>query len=110
MPDAWMPNLNDKRETEEAFAFPTALAQAELMKMVLDSRSHLQAHPYLSLYRLLVLGVTLGYLEVELVDLLGDEADDFGTVLQGTDQRYQYFGLLKASAKCGHIANLTFGG
>jgi len=110
MPDAWMPNLNEKKETEEAFAFPTALAQAELMKMVLDSRSKLQTHSYLSLYKLLVMGVTLGYLEVELVDLLGDEADDFGIVLQATDQRYQYFGLLRASAKCGDIANLIFGG
>jgi hypothetical protein len=110
MPDAWMPNLRDARETQEAFAFPTALAQAELMKMVLDSRSSLQAHPYLSLYKLLVLGVTLGYLEIVLVDLVGDEADDFGLVLEATDQRCQYFGLLKASAKCGDIASLIYGG
>lgn len=110
MPDAWMPNLSDKRETEEAFAFPTALARSELMKMVLDPRNNLQGHANYRLYEVLVLGVTLGYLDVEIIDLLSDEADDFGQVLQATEKRCQYFGLLRTSSKCGDIAGIVAGG
>lgn len=89
----WQPQLDeDTRETEqvEAFAFPTPFAWAEMMSAVI--RQELYTHRLFRHYEHLVLGLVLGHLQLEIVDL---KTNAFGKVLVGSDNRYRYFGLLR---------------
>lgn len=107
VPGPWKPRIEDAKSIAdiEAFAFPTPFAWAEMMATVLTQG--LYEHPLFKLYQSLVLGVTLGYLQLEVVDLTSFA---FGKVLADTDSRYRYFGLLRGSSRNREIQGSVFGG
>ena len=90
--DDWLPQFDDVAEVSqaEAFAFPTPFAWAEMMTAVIEQNRF--QHILFKLYQDLVLGLTLGFLRVEITDL---QSHGFGRVLAQTDDDYRYFGLLR---------------
>lgn len=105
----WEPELEDAREMEqvEAFAFPTPFAWAEMMSAII--RQERYTHILFRYYEQLVLGLVLGHLQLEIVDL---KTSAFGKVLAGADDRYRYFGLLRGrgTPERRNIQDKVFGG
>jgi hypothetical protein len=108
LPEPWQPRLEEARRLEEveAFAFPTPFAWAEMMAAIL--RQSLYNHLLFELYENLVLGLVLGHLHLEVVDLK-DKGGDFGKVLEQTDNRYRYFGILRGSPRNQNLQGKVFG-
>ncbi|RMG51879.1 MAG: hypothetical protein D6723_09815, partial [Acidobacteria bacterium] len=105
-PDAWKPRLSEVNELDriEAFAFPTPFAWAEMMAAVL--REDLHTHILSELYQDMVLGLTLGYLHLDIIDL---KQLEFGKVLVEADARYRYLGLLRGTPKNRELQGKLFG-
>jgi hypothetical protein len=106
LPEPWQPRLElvNTLDKVEAFAFPTPFAWAEMMAAVL--RQGLYDHLLFKFYEDLVLGLVLGHLQLEVSDLKGFE---FGKILAGTDDRYRYFGLLRAHPRHSELQGKVFG-
>lgn len=106
LPDLWKPLIENTQELEqiEAFAFPTPFAWAEIMISTL--KASLYEHLLFKQYKNLVLGFTLGYLELEIVDL---KEYEFGKVLYETNKHFRYFGLLRGSSKSRELDGKIFG-
>jgi hypothetical protein len=106
LPEQWQPELAEARSLEEtdAIAFPTPFAWAEMMSAVI--RQNLFGHLLFKYYEDLFLGLVLGKLQLEILDLKGF---DLGQVLSDTDDRYRYFGLLRGVAREPEIQGKVFG-
>jgi hypothetical protein len=109
-PPEWKPDLQKLENVTDpnamdAFAFPTPFAWAEMMSIFI--RQHKTQHHLFKLYRHLVLGLVLGHLELDIIDLA---PYDFGKVLVETDRRYHYFGLLRGRSSNAAIQGKVFGG
>lgn len=106
LPGEWRPTIEEQANIEdiEAFAFPTPFAWAEIMSAVI--RQGYFNHMLFKLYSDLVIGLMLGHLQLEMVDL---KATKFGRVLASTDGRYRYFGLLRGKAGNRELQGKVFG-
>lgn len=89
----------------EARALPTPLAWAGMMKAVLRNKG-LREHVLFKSYEALLYGLVLGYLELEVVDV---RKGKLGRVVVDTDDRFQYFGILKGSSRLERIKGVVFG-
>lgn len=107
--DDWQPELQhaDDINQVEAFAFPTPFAWAEMMAAVIRQGDY--DHLLFKYYEQLVLGVLLGHLRLDVVDL---KEGEFGRVLAGADDRYRYFGTLRGrgTPENRDLEGLVFGG
>ncbi len=107
---AWQPAHAQLRTK----SFPTPFAQAEMMahvlaQLVLDAGAQ-QPRPELvndrlqqsfERWRLLLLGVVLGEVLVETVDLLRPEADRFGRMLADLRPECRFLGMLRDARRAG---------
>lgn len=105
LPDGWKPERPNEREIP-AFAFPTPFAWAEMMAAII--RQNLFDHLLFRLYKNLVLGLVLGYVQLDVVDLK-HQGGEFGKVLAQTDERYRYLGVLRGSSKNRNLQGKVFG-
>lgn len=105
LPDSWKPEKPKEREVP-AFAFPTPFAWAEMMAAII--RWNLFGHILFKLYENLVLGLVLGYIQLDVVDLK-HQGGKFGEVLAQTDGRYRYLGVLRGSPKNVNLRGKVFG-
>ena len=105
----WLPKIEDASNLSrvEAFAFPTPFAWAEMTAAVIQQGNF--DHVLFRLYEDMVLGLALGHLKLDVVDLKGLS---LGTVLADADERYRYFGLLRGRGSEGHadLDGKVFGG
>lgn len=105
----WLPRIEDVPSLSqvEAFAFPTPFAWAEMMAAIIHQGRF--DHVLFRLYEDLVLGLALGHLQLDVVDLKGLS---FGKVLAEADDRYRYFGMLRGKSSQGHseLGGKVFGG
>lgn len=105
----WLPKIDDASSLSqvEAFAFPTPFAWAEMMAAVIQQGKF--DHILFRLYEDLILGLVLGHLKLDIVDLKGLSV---GTELEEADDRYRYFGLLRGRGSEGHsdLDGKVFGG
>ena len=106
LPESWEPKLTEAKtlDQSEAIAFPTPFAWAEMMSAVI--RQGLFNHLLFKLYEDLYIGLALGHLQLEIVDL---KEFELGQVLEGTDSRYRYFGLLRAHPRHADLQGKVFG-
>jgi len=107
-PERWLPewaNVNELREVK-AFAYPTPFAWAKEMEAIL--RHNLYDHILFKLYKKLILGLTLGHLRLEIIDL--KRGGVFAKVLAQADERFRYFGLLRGDPQNQILRNKVFGG
>ena len=105
----WLPRIEEVSSLDkvEAFAFPTPFAWAEMMSAIIQQERY--NHVLFRLYEDLVLGLALGHLQLDVVDLNGL---GFGKVLADADERYRYFGILRGKGQQGRseISGKVFGG
>jgi len=105
----WLPRIEDVPSLNqvEAFAFPTPFAWAEMMASII--RQGRFDHVLFRLYENLILGLALGHLQLDVVDLRGLS---FGKVLAEADDRYRYFGILRGKSSQGlsELGGKVFGG
>ena len=105
----WLPRIEDASNLSqvEAFAFPTPFAWAEMTAAVIQQGNF--DHVLFRHYEDLVLGLALGHLKLDVVDLKGLS---LGTVLADADERFRYFGLLRGRGSDGHsdLDGKVFGG
>jgi hypothetical protein len=106
LPGEWRPSIDEQAKIEdiEAFAFPTPFAWAEIMSAVI--RQGFYNHLLFKLYSDLTIGLVLGHLQLEIVDL---KTTTFGKVLASTDERYRYFGLLRGKQGNRELQDKVFG-
>ena len=110
MKAAWRPTTAHLRTR----SFPTPFAQAEMMTHVLGmlelmpgarqpqpESENFTLHQTFERWRLLVLGVTLGLIAIESVDLRAPAARRFGATLAKLRPDAPFLGLLRATDRAG---------
>lgn len=90
----------------EARALPTPLAWPGMMEAVL-LRHDLREHVLRIYYRELILGILLGNLDVEIVDL---KRGRLGAIVVETNELFRYFGIIRATPKLDRLKGTIFGG
>lgn len=75
-------------------AFPTPLARAEALRHVLRGGEEAAGHVLAIRFKLLLLGATLDFLQIDRVDLASDEFDNLGRALLRAESDARYLGLL----------------
>jgi hypothetical protein len=93
VPAFWQPDisiLSDESESVEAYAYPTPWAWAEMMTAIIRHRGW--EHLLFQRYGILLKALTLGYLDLEIVDL---GSLDLGRILMGFGRGGRYLGLLR---------------
>lgn len=96
VPASWriaIPDDVDDLEKVEAFAYPTPWAWALMTSAVI--REQKWSHLLFRRYQILLQALTLGYLDLEIVDL---KALELGRLLVQVDDRFRYLGLLRGGA------------
>jgi hypothetical protein len=106
LPEPWQPRLEEAETIEqtEAIAFPTPFAWSEMMAAVI--RQNKFDHLLFKYYGDLFVGLVLGHLQLEIADM---KSFELGKVLASTDDRYRYFGLLRATSRQPEVQGKVFG-
>lgn len=97
VPAPWQIAIPDKvgsLEEVEAFAYPTPWAWALMTSAVIRERKW--SHLLFQHYQVLLQALTLGYLDLEVVDLTTLE---LGRLLAQVDDRFRYLGLLRGGTR-----------
>ncbi len=87
IPAAWQPTPAEY----DPVAFPTPFARAEATRLVLTQVEDAGPHPLWQQFRVMLLGVASGALELALSDLATPAYDNFGSALLRVDAEARYF-------------------
>ncbi|MCC6645054.1 MAG: hypothetical protein IT374_05710, partial [Polyangiaceae bacterium] len=87
IPAAWQPTPAEY----EAVAFPTPFARAEATRLVLTQVEDAGDHPLWQQFRVMLLGVASGVLDLAPSDLASPAFDNFGRALLRVDEDARYF-------------------